>query len=250
MKKLIVLALLIVIAGCTPKHSVVEGKNMSVVFFDVGQGDSSLIVTADGRKILIDCGEFGDAAFYLRKMNITWIDVLIETHPDADHVKGCGEVMEAAEVGMILTNENIHEDFYLELTNTALLEVIVPYDSYGRFEGNNDNSVGLRATYGDVSFLFTGDCGWKCENELVGTAKLKADVLKAGHHGSKHSSVQKFLEKVKPSAAVVSCGTGNIYGHPANETLERFREIEAEVYRTDIDGNVIVTTDGKSYSFM
>jgi competence protein ComEC len=248
MKKAILLIVLMLILGCTPKHSIIPGKNMSVVFFDVGQGDSSLIVTADGKKILIDCGEFGDAAFYLRKMNITWIDVLIETHPDADHVKGCGAVKEVAEVGIVLTNKNVYDDFYLELTDTALLEVIVAYDSHGRFEGDNDNSVGLRATYGKVSFLFTGDCGWRCENELADTAKLKADVLKVGHHGSKYSSTLKFLEKVKPSAAVVSCGKRNSYGHPANETLKRLGNIGAKVYRTDLDGSVIATTDGKSYS--
>ena len=253
MKKTIIAAVfmaLAIFAGCAPSHRVLDGKNMSAVFFDVGQGDSALLVTADNKKILIDCGEFNDTAFYLQQINITMIDVLVETHPDKDHVGGCDEVKKVADVGMILTNNNVREDFALELTETAFIDIIVAYDSNGRFKEDNDNSIVLKAVYGDVEFLFTGDCSWKCENELAKTdgRKLRADILKAGHHGSKYSSTSSFLEKVKPSAAVISCGKDNKYGHPADEALERLENAGAKVYRTDINGSVIVTTDGKRYS--
>jgi len=148
----------------------------------------------------------------------------------------------------VLTNENVEEDFILNLTETAFIEVIVAYDSNGRFKGDNDNSVLLRATYGDIRFLFTGDCEWKCENEIVKSGGIKADILKAGHHGSKHSSTQKFLEKVNPAIAVVSAGRGNRYGHPANEALERLKNIGADVLRTDLNGTIIITTDGSSFN--
>ena len=248
MKKLAILALIILISGCSTSHSVVEGKNLSVIFFDVGQGDSAMVVTPDNKKILIDCGEFDDAAFYIQAMNITEIDILIITHPDNDHAGGCDKVRNVADIGRMLTNTNVEKDFLLDITDTALLEVIVAYDSGGRFKGDNDNSVLLKATYGDISFLFTGDCEWRCENELIRTEKINADVLKVGHHGSKHSSTPDFLEKVSPSAAVISAGSKNRFGHPANETLERLGKAGARIYRTDINRTIIITTDGSKYS--
>jgi len=249
MKKLAMLALIIVIGGCVKStYPVVEGKNLSAVFFDVGQGDSSLVITPDNKKILIDCGEYNDTLVYLQAMNITEIDVLVITHPDIDHSGGCDSVIRNVNVDKILTNTNVEKDFLLDITDTAMLEVIVAYDSYGRFTGDNDNSVLLKAGYGNISFLFTGDCGWRCEKELITTEDIDVDVLKVGHHGSGHSTTAEFLEKTSPSAAVISSGAGNRYGHPANETLERLREVNAAVYRTDARGTIIITTDGSTYS--
>ena len=249
MKWALVLLALIVLTGCSKGgYPYSPGENLSVVFFDVGQGDSALITIPDGRKVMIDCGEFDDAAEYLRMMNITWIDVLIITHPHSDHDGGCDSVMEAAEIGRVLENTNVDKDFVLEISDYAYLEVIVAYDTNGRFKGANDNSVGLKVGYGNASFLFTGDCEWRCEEELIKTHDIRAGVLKAGHHGSKHSSIPDFLDEVEPSVVVVSAGKENQYGHPNNETLERYEERGIEVYRTDEDGTVIITTDGSSYS--
>lgn len=250
MKKIFAIITLILLTGCSGnKYPIASGKNLSAVFFNAGQGDSAMIVTPDSRKILIDCGEFDDAASYLREMNITWIDLMIITHPDKDHAGGCKYVKEVAEIGMTLTNTNVESDFVLELTNTTFLEIIIAYDSNGRFNGENDNSVMLKAGYGNISFLFTGDCEWRCENELVKTHDIDVDILKVGHHGSKHSSTPDFLEKTSPSAAVISAGKNNRYGHPANETLGRLDNTGADIHRTDVEGTIILTTDGSSYSF-
>lgn len=249
MKKIVIMLIIIFLAGCgNEEYPYVKGENLSVVFFDVGQGDSALIVAPDGVKVLIDCGEFEDAALYLKEMNITWIDLLVISHPDKDHLGGCDDVQEIVEIGSVLTNENIMEDFVIELTNTTFLEAIVVYDSNGRFKGENDNSVMIKIGYGNISLLFTGDCEWKCEKELVKTQNIDVDVLKVGHHGSKYSSTYDFLEMVSPSAAVISSGKENRYGHPTNETLKRLEHVGAEVYRTDLNGTMIFTTDGTKYA--
>jgi competence protein ComEC len=231
-------------------HPYVKGKNLSVVFFDVGEGDSAMIIAPDSRKILIDCGEFNDTAFYLKKMNITFIDVLIITHPDKDHEGGCGDVVKSVGVGSILTNTNVEGDFLLDITETAFAEVIVAYDSNGRFKGDNDNSVMLKLGYGNTSFLFTGDCEWRCEKELLETHDIDVDILKTGHHGSRYSSTAEFLEKTSPSAAIISAGRENRYGHPHNETIERLKKVNASVSRTDVNGTIIITTDGSAYSLI
>lgn len=239
---------IILISGCRSKPPILKGKNLSVIFFDVGQGDSAMIITPGNKKILIDCGEHKDTALYLQAMNITEIDVLIITHPDADHAGGCDDVKEVAAIKKTITNTDAERDSMLEIADYALLEIIVAYDSHGRFKGDNDNSVLLKAEYGKVSFLFTGDCEWRCEKELVKTENIDVDILKVGHHGSKYSSTSEFLKKVSPSAAVISAGRKNRYSHPANETLERLKQINARIYRTDTNGTIIITTDGSSYA--
>ena len=247
------LAALILAAGCagkTNKYPLEPGKNLSVIFFDVGQGDSALIITPDLMKILVDCGEFDDAATYIKEMNITWIDILLITHPDRDHSGGCKAVMDFAEVGNLLTNENVKSDFMIELTNTTFIKAITAYDTAGRFKSENDNSVALKIGYGNISMLFMGDCESMCEKELLKTHKneLGADLLKAGHHGAKYSTTKEFLEEAMPSAAIISAGKNNKYGHPSNDTLERLKKAGTTIYRTDIEGTIIITTDGNEYS--
>ncbi|MBN2111586.1 MBL fold metallo-hydrolase, partial [Candidatus Woesearchaeota archaeon] len=221
MKKFILVFALLLSSGCGINK---PSGNLTAIFFDVGQGDSALIITPDSRKILVDCGEYDDAARYLGIMNITKLDVLIITHPDSDHAGGCDEVRKTANVSRIITNENTKKDFKLGITKTARLDVIVAYDSHGRYKDDNDNSILLKIKYGKSSFLFTGDCGEQCENELIKTENIDVDVLKVGHHGSKYSSSEKFLAKTTPSIAVISVGK-NSYSHPANDTLERLGKV-------------------------
>lgn len=245
MKKIIAVLLMMLIFGCSQKPN----GTLSVIFFDVGQGDSALIITPDNKTVLIDCGETEKAAESLEIMNITYIDVLIITHPDSDHAGGCGAVKEIAEINREITNKNTKKDFILDLTETAKFEIIVAYDSAGRYKKDNDNSVLLKLTYGKTKFLFTGDCEWKCENELIKTEKIDIDILKVGHHGSKSSTTEKFLKKTTPSVAIISVGK-NHYGHPSNETIERLKKFNSEIYRTDIDGPIIIITDGNEYFFV
>lgn len=244
MKKAVAVAAVIaalLLSGCSAGTS----GNMSAVFFDVGQGDSALLMTPDSKKILIDCGEDSRASEYLKEMNITHLDLLIKTHPDIDHTGGCSYVEDSINVSRTLTNKNVEKDFFLGISGSAELRVVVAYDTR-KFSSDNDNSVLLRADYGKASFLFTGDCGWKCEKEVAGTEDVDVDVLKVGHHGSRYSSSQDFLEKASPSIAVISAGK-NSYGHPHDDALKRLEKCGADVYRTDKDGTVIITTDGKSY---
>ena len=131
----------------------------------------------------------------------------------------------------------------------ALLKVMVAYGESWRFSADNDNSAMLKLGYGKASFLFTGDCGLKCEDKLMEKKGISADILKVSHHGSKHSTSNEFLKKVKPKLAVISVGK-NSYGHPANETLERLNAAGIDILRTDLDGAVVITTDGESYSLI
>ncbi|MFH1037755.1 MAG: ComEC/Rec2 family competence protein [PVC group bacterium] len=259
------------------------GQELKVVFFDVGQGDATLIITPGGKRILIDGGT-GEGAFgsedqgkkvilpYLRRAGIERLDTVIATHPDFDHIGGLVSVMNAKnlEIGEVLDAGVPHpSEGYLELLQAVQdrpeiiyrqpragdvlewgeevkAEVLSP--SY-LMKDNNDSSVVVKLSYGDVSFLFTGDAAGSAEqimNRKFG-ARLRCTVLKAGHHGSKQSSTQGFLQKVRPSAAVFSCGAENTYGHPNEETIERLRKVGATMYRTDEQGTITITTDEEDY---
>ena len=113
------------------------------------------------------------------------------------------------------------------------------------YSDTNDNSLVLRLTYGDKSFLFTGDMEREAENDLLDSGvKLSSDVLKVGHHGSSTSTSYRFLYEVSPEIAVISCGEDNSYGHPHEEVLSRLSDADVTVYRTDLDGSVVLFCDG------
>ncbi|MFH1037131.1 MAG: ComEC/Rec2 family competence protein [PVC group bacterium] len=256
---------------------------LEVVFLDVGQGDAILITTPGGKRILID-GGIGEGAFgsedqgkktvlpYVRKRGIERLDTVIVTHPDFDHIGGLVSVVNAKnlEIGELLDAGVPHpSEGYLELLQAVQdrpeivyrqpragdvldwgeevkAEVLSP--SY-LMKDNNDSSIVVKLSYGDVSFLFTGDAAGSAEQIMAKKygARLRSTVLKAGHHGSKHSSTEDFLKKVRPDVAVFSCGAENTYGHPNEETVERLKKIGATMYRTDEQGTIIITTDGEDY---
>ena len=255
---------------------------MQVHFLDVGQGDCVLVLT-ETHTMLIDTGDKDDTynqkiVDHLKKYNVSTINYLILTHPDADHIGGAPDVinnftvekcimpdfvkttqifnqtveaLDENNVEVINANEVVTSKdgnvFYL---GEARCELLAPLkDSY---DDVNDASVVMRLSFGETDVLFTGDAEAESEADMVSAysaAKLSAEVLKSGHHGSRTSSSYAFLNLVSPQYAVISCGEDNKYGHPHSETIEKYSSRNMTVYRTDVDGTVIMKTDGKNIVF-
>lgn len=248
-----------------------EPKPMEVHFLDVGQGDATLI-TCDGHAMLIDAGDDTKGTAiqnYLKKQKIKSLDYLILTHPDADHIGGAPVIITKFEIAKVFVS-NFEKDnsTYRKLIQalddnnlksstpavkskyslgTAEFTILAPNDTY---ETPNDSSIALLLKNGKNSFLFTGDAEATAEMDILANGiDISADVYKVGHHGSRSSTSQRFFKAVKPDYAVISCGEGNSYGHPHAETLNTLRTNGVAVYRTDEDGTIIATSDGKTISF-
>lgn len=246
---------------------------LEVYFFDVGQGDSELIRLPGGENILIDAGTSStedELVGELRSLGAETLDLVVATHPHADHIGGMAAVMDAFDVRQVVmprisesdtpttkTYENLLQsiaDKGLTITPAepgdellssggAVLTVLAPN---GEDCGDlNNYSVVLRLTYGEDSFLFTGDAEEESEEEMLSLNwPLTATVLKCGHHGSETSTSPAFLDAVSPQYAVISCGVDNDYGHPDAVTLEKLEAAGAEVFRTDRQGTILASTDG------
>lgn len=246
---------------------------LEVYFFDVGQGDSELIRLPGGENILIDAGTSStedELVGELRSLGAETLDLVVATHPHADHIGGMAAVIDAFDVRQVVmprisesdtpttkTYENLLQsiaDKGLTITPAepgdellssggAVLTVLAPNgEDYGDL---NNYSVVLRLTYGEDSFLFTGDAEEASEEEMRSLNwPLTATVLKCGHHGSETSTSPAFLDAVSPQYAVISCGVDNDYGHPDAVTLEKLEAAGAEVFRTDLQGSILASTDG------
>lgn len=245
---------------------------MYVNFLDVGQGDCTLIVCGD-TAILVDGGEKGMAQTvcnYIRNSNVEDIDCMIATHPHSDHIGSLSEIMTEFEVKNLIMPEipkNIipttatYKNF-LKTVSGKVINIIPAQAgntySYGEvsvsilapnneYEDLNDMSVVTKITYGETSVMLTGDAGKDSENDIIKkNYDCKSDLLKIGHHGSRTSTSDKWLNTVKPEFAVISCGLNNDYGHPHKELLNRLEKHNVEYYRTDIIGNVVFKSDGKT----
>ena len=246
---------------------------LEVYFFDVGQGDSELIRLPGGENILIDAGTSStedELVGELRSLGAETLDLVVATHPHADHIGGMAAVIDAFDVRQVVmprvsesdtpttkTYENLLQsiaDKGLTITPAepgdellssggAVLTVLAPNgEDYGDL---NNYSVVLRLTYGEDSFLFTGDAEEESEQEMLSLDwPLTATVLKCGHHGSETSTSPAFLDAVSPQYAVISCGVDNDYGHPDAVTLEKLEAAGAEVFRTDRQGTILASTEG------
>ncbi len=246
---------------------------LTVEMFDVGQGDSILIRTPDGQKLLIDGGPDGatveraiDGAlpFWDRK-----IDVVFSTHTDSDHLTGLITVIQRYNVGQVIEAPVQKDDALIDEWDNALKTKSIPYHEVeagcwidlghgirlqvlgppqplltGTDADTNNNSLVLKLTWGSVSFLLPGDIQGPGETALLAEhADLHASVLKVPHHGSAYSSDRDFLNAVQPAVSVISVGANNTYGDPASQTLERLSD--SIVYRTDQEGDVTLSTDGE-----
>ena len=233
-----------------------------VHYIDVGQGDSELICCG-GEYMLIDAGEPSASDTVVDYLNDHGIERLRELRLQAES-QGLDAVVENFEVGTVLTspypgNSSSYEIFSdavsangLAMTvpelgesyslGEARFEFIGPLEEYDNL---NDDSLVMRMEYGDTSFLFTGDMTSKAERDLIEDgANVKCDVLKVGHHGSSSSSSYRFLYEAQPQIAVISCETGNSYGHPHEEALSRLNDCGAKVCRTDLEGSIIIFSNG------
>jgi competence protein ComEC len=247
--------------------------NLTIHFLDVGQGDAELI-QFDGKNVLVDGGEqdMGPRVeSYLQDHSVSSLDLLVATHPHDDHIGGLLTILNDIPVMQILDSGQVHttstfEDFLnlidqknipytaaergqtIDLDPMLKIEVLSPPATH--FSGDlNQNSVVLKVTYNKVSFLLMGDAGVEAESSLLSSGyNLTSDVLKVGHHGSSSSSGAAFLNAVKPAVSIIEVGAGNSYGHPTQKTLSALQSTGSEIYRTDLDGNIVVTTDGQSYS--
>ncbi|TPG69331.1 MBL fold metallo-hydrolase [Brevibacillus laterosporus] len=257
-----------------PSVPVAPGTNdLKVYFLDVGQGDATYIKTANGDNILIDGGntDKGDLMVkYLKDLKVDDIEVLIMTHPDADHIGGLNKVMQNFKVKSVYAPKVAHTtDTYVNLlkqikgqglsikatvagTTIPLQGVtarfVAPVSTYDK--ELNEWSAVLHLAYGTTSFLFTGDAEHKSEADMLKIKQVvKADVLKVGHHGSDSSTTPAFLKAVAPKYAVISSGKENKYGHPTQGTLKKLQGAGITTYRTDQKGTVIVISNGKTITW-
>lgn len=245
---------------------------LSVHFIDVGQGDS-ILVTYDNKTMLIDGGrqDAGPAlALYLRNEGVSTVDVMVSTHPHADHIGGLLTILREFPVKRVVDSGQPHSSRTYEQYLTIIDEKNIPYKvaERGQFinlspaigievlsppasglEGDlNQHSIVLKLSYGNVSFLLMGDAGFTAERNLMATRQpLHSTVLKVGHHGTKYATGRIFLREVKPEISVIEVGD-NKYGHPAPELVRRLDDIGSKVYRTDVNGNIVIATDGTTYS--
>ena len=243
---------------------------MVVHYLDVGQGDAILLVDRDDT-MLIDGGnpENGVATIkYLKKLGISQLDYVVATHNHSDHAGGLTDVVTNIEVSNLFVTHSEETTASRNLTEAANAKrVPISTPSPGKtliFGGStinflgpltthediNNDSLVLRITHGSHRFLFTGDMERQGEQELLSQhVDLQADVLKVGHHGSATSTGYLFLRAVNPRYSVISSSTGNDYGHPHEETLSRLNDVGSTIFRTDLLGTVIATSQGGHLTF-
>jgi len=249
----------------------------AIWFLNVGQGDATLIRSPEGHNVLIDGGpgtvvmeELSEVLpFFARQ-----IDLMVLTHPHADHIEGLVEVLKRYKVGsLLLTGVSYNNVYYEEflknvrdlseageldlyfaeastdfVVGSLYLDVLYPLENLAgrKFSNINNSSIVVRVEgvgggeFGGRSFMLTGDCEVECEEEVLAAGEdVDSDILKAGHHGSKTASSHEFVEAVSPSVGVISCGETNKFGHPHSESLRTFYRLGVdEIFRTDLDGRI------------
>lgn len=260
-------------------------KDLKVTVIDVGQGTSGLLELPGGRNVLVDGGGFSDnsvfdvgeriIAPFLWRKKIQTVDTIVLSHPNSDHLNGLLYIAENFNVKEIWTNgesaesmgyirlleiikeknirmENFNEIKRNRVINGILFKILYPEPGFmekkEKWRKGDNNSLVLKASFGSKSFLFTGDIKEKGEFDLVRTSgnSLKSNVLVVPHHGSKSSSTDVFIDRVAPEIAVIPVGWKNRYKFPASEVLERYKSRKCRILRTDENGAIMMTTDGKS----
>lgn len=259
--------------GISEFSSCADSYPLSVHFIDVGCGDSILIKCGD-KTALIDTGNFslnGKTRYYMEHSGIKKLDLFIATHTDSDHIGDFKSVADNFKIDNIWINkpgntdtskQTESEKIFFKTISDKNINITTPkcggypfgdanlqvLSSSGHYNNDNDNSLVIKLTYKNISYLFMGDAGENTENTLINKGvNLSSTVLKVSHHGSSTGTSEKFLKCVSPKYAIISAGIENKY-LPNRNTVERIRMTGAKILRTDIDGNVILATDGKTLS--
>lgn len=258
----------------TQDSKVPKDSKLMISYMDVGQGDAAYI-KVNGNDILIDAGPRSNSKELLEQLkakNIDDFELVIATHPHEDHIGGMVDVFKEYEVKAFyspkithttktyenlvkavkdegLKTKELKGGMVIDLGEGAKFEVFTPQKS--EYEELNDYSPIMKLSFGDTSYLFTGDAEKLAEEEALAKYKtsLDSDVIKFGHHGSSSSSSNAFIEAVSPKYGIISCAKDNKYGHPHRETLDIIKKYNIKTFRTDTDGEIILTSDGKSINF-
>jgi len=270
------LSVLILLAANGVLWSIPLPQGLTVSFLNIGQGDSILIQGPTGAKLLVDGGPDPSVLREVGSVLPFWdreIDAVLATHPDQDHIGGLPDILKRYKAQYVFepgiqnttrawnsfvnaTNEEmkfgakhvvLHSGARLLLGGGAYADILYPDHDVSKIKETNAGSIVLRVVYGKTSFMLTGDMASIIEDELVrevSIENLASDVLKVGHHGSKYSTDELWLQAVSPSVAIISAGKGNTYGHPAPEVLGRIEKQGARMLSTMDQGTITLVSDG------
>ena len=248
---------------------VTTDNKLRVYFIDVGQADS-ILFTINNHNMLIDSGNYNDRfklTDYFKSLGISKFDYVIGTHAHEDHIGSMSYIIKNYDIDHYImpstkTSYNSYKYTIKSLdkkgmrveepkigSSIKLDEVSCEYLYYDNNEEDlNNNSIIMKCTFFNNSYLLTGDTNNDIENKIL-DKNLKSDVLKVAHHGSRYSSSEEFLDKVNPKYAIITCENDNEYGYPHKRTLDKLSSRNIKVFRTDLDGTIISTSDGKNISF-
>lgn len=253
-----------------------DARLIAVYFFDVGQGDA-ILISAGSNQVLIDGGPNGAVLEKLGKAMPFYdktIELVVATHPDADHISGLVDVFKKYKVERVLTTGIVSDTQTAKILEQLIneksvqktiarfgqqikiypgvnLDILYPFSDLSgqKFENENNTSVVAKLTVGSESILLTGDAETPVEWQLLNAGvNLNSNILKVAHHGSKSSTSEDFVSAVSPEISVIQVGAKNRYGHPTDQTLERLKS--SRIFRTDLDGDIEAIFDGQKFNFL
>lgn len=255
----------------TSNNTKEDNTYFNIEFIDVGQGDA-ILVECNGHYMIVDGGnkDKSDLMYsLLTNKKVTYIDYILATHADADHIGGLSGVLNYCinnnvKVGKIICNDSADTEEYNDfvkycgiLSNSIesvdegetlyLKDTKISVLSSG-VDKDNDASIVLMLAYGQNNILLTGDAESLTEEYLINNKEISADLLKVAHHGSNSSTSKDFIDKVMPQYAIISVGSNNLYGHPTDEVIDRLKGVNATIYRTDYNGDIVCSSDRNTLS--